>query len=150
MVNKNKFLLVVFLSMMGMGLCVTPVFTQEYITLDDYEAVSLIDVDYYNASVLIGRVNNLLAMIRANPSDIVLIRGARDYGHAKLHPYSRAIDLRWNSSLYEKMKQNITGSGLRLELIEGIRKKGQTDHIHLDIGREGEPNDVQGGRTFMP
>jgi hypothetical protein len=114
----------------------------EIISFEDYEAASSIPVNRTNAQELLWRVNNLLEKVGAY--HVTVTSGARDSGGAQTHRLSNAIDLRWDASLYERLKNNISGSGLRLELIEGIRNLGQTDHIHLDIV------DARGGRTFLP
>ena len=126
----SKKIIVVFgLIVLVIGIC----FATDYITLSQYEAQSSVSVNTQNASILISRVNALLTRVGA--SNVTLTGAARDWGDANLHPESRAIDLRFNQTLYDNIVNNIAGSGLRVECIECIRKLGQADHIHLDIGR---------------
>jgi hypothetical protein len=114
----------------------------EIISIEDYEAASSISINRSNAQELLWKVNNLLDKVGAYR--VRVTSGARDWGGAQTHRLSNAIDLGWDPALYEKLKNNISGSGLRLELIEGIRNAGEADHIHLDTV------DARGGRTFMP
>jgi hypothetical protein len=134
---KRIFWIAMILMVIGVG----AVFA-EIISIDDYEAASSIPIDRSNAQELLWKVNNLLEKVGVD--NVRVTSGARNWGGAQTHRLSNAIDLRWDASLYEKLKSNISGSGLRLELIEGIRQNGEADHIHLDTV------DTRGGRTFMP
>jgi hypothetical protein len=134
MIKRIVTLLTVLILMSGYG------FAEDYISLSDYVSRSTITVNTENAEILISYVNQLLTYIRA--SDVYVTSGARrrrdDYPN--LHPRSNAIDLRYDSSLYNDIIDNISGFELRVECIHCIRYLDQDDHIHLDTGgRTGEP-----------
>ena len=135
----KKLLVVMCLLVLVVGIC----FAKDFISISDYESASRVNVDRQNASVLISRVNALLTKIGA--SSVTITSAARSTGGQDLHPKSRAVDLRWNQSLYNSIVSNIAGSGLRVECIECIRENGEADHIHLDIGRS---NSDPTGRFF--
>jgi len=137
MAKKNWGIILILLTI-GLG----SVSADEIVSMSDYEAKSSIAVNRSNAQELLWRVNALLTKVGAY--SVRVTSGARDWGGAETHQKSNAIDLGWDSALYEKLKNNIAGSNLRLELIEGIRAEGQSDHIHLDTVN------TRGGRTFMP
>jgi hypothetical protein len=139
--GKKLLASILLLLMIGVG----TIFA-EAISMEAYIAASSAPVNRSNAQELLWLVNTLLEKLGIDY--VRVTSGARSWGGDGLHPESRAIDLGWDSVLYEKIKRNIAGSGLRLELIEGIRQKGQTDRIHFDIGRN--DSDTRGGRTFMP
>jgi len=109
-----------------------------YITVNEYASASEVGLfNSSNARELVDKVNALLA--RVGSGSVTITDGARTKAHDatddSLHYYSKAVDLRYNESLYNALKANIAGSGLRLECITCIRRLGQTDHIHLDLGR---------------
>jgi hypothetical protein len=142
---KKCFGITLVLVVIGTGL----VFADEIISIDDYrEKSSGVSVNLSNAQELLSRVNALLTKIGVY--SVRVTSGARSSGGVQTHRLSNAIDLAWDPALYEKLKNNISGSNLRLELIEGIRaahKEDPTtnfDHIHLDTV------DTRGGRTFLP
>jgi hypothetical protein len=127
---------------------VRAVFADEIVSIEDYQGASTASINLSNAQELLWRVNALLTKVGAN--SVRVTSGARNSGGIQTHRQSNAIDLAWDSTLYEKLQSNITGSNLRLELIEGIRAEHKKDpnnnfdHIHLDTV------DTRGGRTFMP
>jgi hypothetical protein len=141
----KKALVSLMILVLVVGIC----FAEDFVTLSVYENLSSVGVNSQNASTLISRVNRLLTAIDA--SGVTLTGAARNWGDADLHPKSRALDLRWNQSLYNDIVANIDGSGLRVECIECIRILHQRDpstnqdHIHLDIGRT---NNDATGRLF--
>jgi hypothetical protein len=136
----------IILSLMVIG--TGTIFAEEIISIEDYRTASTASVDLSNAQELLYRVNALLTKVGAY--NVRVSSGARNSGGVQTHRLSNAIDLSWDPALYEKLKENISGSNLRLELIEGIRAKHKIDpttnfdHIHLDTV------DTRGGRTFMP
>jgi hypothetical protein len=143
---KKIFGITVVLLVIGVG----AVFAEEIVSIEDYRAASTASINLSNAQELLRRVNALLTKVGAYSVRVSSSGGARNSGGEHTHRESNAIDLAWDSVLYEKLKRNIAGSNLRLELIEGIRAehkkdpKDNFDHIHLDTVN------TSGGRTFMP
>jgi hypothetical protein len=113
-------------------------------------APSLADTYSANVRDLLAKVNALLKRAEIYSAEVrqgtrtVTRTGADSY--PGLHDKGRAIDIVDNDgSIYRAIAPLIQGSNLRLE---------DGDHtptwVHLDIGREGESNDVRGGRIFKP
>lgn len=124
----KRIFVILGLLILVIGIC----FAEDFITLSAYENASSVSVDTKSASILISRVNALLTDVGA--SSVTITSAARSDGSPTLHPKSRAVDLRYNQTLYNNIVANIGGSGLRVECIDCIREKNEDDHIHLDIG----------------
>jgi len=117
-----------------------------YITVNEYASASEVGLfNSSNARELVDKVNALLK--RVGSGSVTITSGARTRAHDEkrdsLHYYSKAVDLRYDGSLYNALKANIAGSGLRLECITCIRRQAQPDHIHLDLSYSGDT-----GRLF--
>jgi len=117
-----------------------------YITVNEYASASEVGLfNSSNARELVDKVNALLS--RVGSGSVTITDGARTKAHDatndSLHYYSKAVDLRYNEYLYNALKTNIAGSGLRLECITCIRRLEQTPHIHLDLSYSGDT-----GRLF--
>jgi len=123
---------IIGITLVLMVIGVWSVFADEIISIYDYESASNISIDRSNAQELLWRVNNLLTKLGI--TSVTVTSGARNWGAPENHPASKAIDLRYNRSLYNSIVRNISGTNLRVECIHCIRVLGQGDHIHLDMG----------------